>query len=106
LADSALDSTVAVNAEAPSTREDRPCQGRVRPRRRQTANEDPQPQVVDAGEVFAIIDLGALKILNAHRIHEQRDARVLDLGVAVLHLFVEREAVLEAGASAPLDVDA
>src|SRR5690606_25996449 len=57
-------------------------------------------------QVLAVVDFRALQVLDAHRIHEQRDTRVLDLGGAGLHLLVEGEAVLEARAPAALYVDA
>ena len=79
-------------------------------------NEDPQPQVVvalgiadhelRAIEAVAKIDLGAAQVVDAHRIDQQLDALVLDAGVAVLQLFVELEAVLQARAAAALHEDA
>src|SRR5471032_2581759 len=55
-----------------------------------------------AVQTFAVIDLGAAEILEAHRVDQQLDALVLDAGVAVLDLLVEFEAVLQPRASAAL----
>ena len=46
-------------------------------------------------QVFFVINLSAHQILNTHRINHQRDALILNLTVAVLDFFVERESVLE-----------
>src|SRR5690606_6720120 len=59
-----------------------------------------------AGEVFLVVDLGTLQVLDAQRIDEERHAALLDLRVPFLRFLVEREAVLETGAAAALDVDA
>ena len=82
----------------------------------QAVKEDPQPQVVRrvgiaddelrAFEVLAVVDLRAGEVLEAHRVDQQLDAVVLDQRVAVLHLLVELEAVLQAGAAAALHVHA
>src|SRR5690606_36402674 len=53
-----------------------------------------------------VVDLGTLQVLEAQRIDEERHAALLDLGVPFLHFLVEREAVLETGAAAALDIDA
>src|SRR6185295_17941298 len=59
-----------------------------------------------AGQVLSVVDLGAHEVLHAHRIDEQRDAAIFDLGVAFLDFFVERESVLEARAATALHIHA
>jgi hypothetical protein len=59
-----------------------------------------------AGQILAVVDLGALEVLHAQGIYEEHDAAVRDLRVAFLYLFVEGEAVLKPGTTAALDVDA
>ena len=58
-----------------------------------------------AFEPFAIVDLSAAQILQAHRIDQQFDAEILDQGVAVLNLLVELEAVLQTGTPTALHED-
>src|SRR5262245_31619341 len=55
-----------------------------------------------AVQAFAVVDFGARQVLDAHGIHQELDPLVLDTGVAILLLLVEFEAVLQAGAAAPL----
>ena len=57
---------------------------------------------MSAFKSFAVVDLGAAQILQAHGIDQQFDAEVLDQGVAVLNLLVELESVLHARATAAL----
>src|SRR5690606_28611412 len=57
-----------------------------------------------AFEILDVVDLGALQILPAHRIDQQRNAVLLDDGVAVLNALIEGEPVLEAGAAATGDI--
>src|SRR5579863_9489124 len=56
-----------------------------------------------AFQAFAVVDLGARQVLEAHGVHQQGDALVLHTGVAFFALLVEGEAVLEAGAAAAGD---
>src|SRR5512138_63901 len=49
-------------------------------------------------EAFAVVDLRAREVLDAHRVDEQLHAEVLDAGVAFLFLLVELEAVLHSRA--------
>src|SRR5579863_2242121 len=53
-------------------------------------------------QTFAVVDLGAAEILEAHRVDQQLDALVLDAGIAVLDLLVELEAVLQTRAATTL----
>src|SRR6476620_9273888 len=53
-------------------------------------------------ETFAVIDLRAGQVLDAHGVDQQLHAEILDAGIAILFLLVELEAVLHARASAPL----
>src|SRR5512139_2407428 len=54
-------------------------------------------------EVLAVVDLRAAQVLEAHRVHQQAHAAILDAGVALFLVLVEREAVLEARAAAARD---
>src|SRR5690349_311912 len=56
-----------------------------------------------AVQTFAVVDLRAGQVLDAHRVDQQLDALVLDAGVAVLLVLVELETVLHARAAATLD---
>src|SRR6187549_3533574 len=55
-----------------------------------------------AVETFAVVDLRAGQVLDAHGIDQQLDAEILDAGIAVLFLLVELEAVLHSRAATAL----
>ncbi len=55
-----------------------------------------------AFEAILVVDLGAHQILQAHGVDQQGDAVFYHLRVVFVHRFVEREAVLKAGATAAL----
>ena len=57
-------------------------------------------------EVFAVVDLRAHQVLEAHRIDDQLHALVLDTGVAFLDVFVKGETVLKSRAASALHEDA
>src|SRR5688572_3286170 len=59
-----------------------------------------------AVQALAVIDFGAHQVLQAERIDQQGDAVGLYGEVVLALLLVELEAVLEAGTTATLDVDA
>src|SRR5690242_10717497 len=56
-----------------------------------------------AVETFAIVDLRAGQVLDAHGIDQQLHALVLHTGIAFLLVFVELESVLHARTTAALD---
>src|SRR4029079_4217942 len=56
-----------------------------------------------AVQAFAVVDLRAGQVLDAHRVDQQLHALVLDAGVAVLLVLVKLEAILHARAAATLD---
>src|SRR5882672_1900763 len=55
-----------------------------------------------AVEAFAVVDLRAGQVLNAHGIDQQLHAKIFDAGIAVLFLLVELEAVLHPRTTAAL----
>src|SRR5262249_20949920 len=55
-------------------------------------------------QVFLVVDLGALQVAHAHRVHDDLDAVLLEDLVAFGDL-VEDHPVLEPGAATSLDVD-
>src|SRR5690606_24168464 len=59
-----------------------------------------------APQVLLVVDFRSHEVLHAHGIDQERHTLVLDLAVALLDLLVEREAVLESGATAARDIDA
>src|SRR5512146_3570832 len=54
-------------------------------------------------QTFGVIDLSANQILEAHRIDQQLHPVLAHPGVVFIDDFVEREAILEAGAAAAAD---
>src|SRR6186713_134488 len=56
-----------------------------------------------AVQAFAVVDLRAGQVLDAHRIDQQLHALVLHAGITVLLVLVELEAVLHARATTTLD---
>ena len=56
-------------------------------------------------QVFFVIDFRIDQVLHAHWIDEQGDARILKFGIPFLSVFIECEAILEAGTAATADKD-